>query len=879
MAYSATLNGEVFFSTDSMDQALALSSATLELKAGAAGLFSFTVLPSNKKYDEFTILSDYVDVYRNQEPIFYGRVTSITQNFDLSYNIEAQGLLSILNDTIFRPMTHEGTLYQLVSELLSSHNSQVENAKKILLGDIQISDAPCYRAYENYESTFSRFSDLVDSFGGYLSIRKHAGHLYLDWKPITIRGAQSVDFGENLLNITKASESENYITVLIPLGAEVEDEETGERSRITIESVNGGKDYITLPEATNKIVGTYTWDDVTEPSNLLDKGFSYLQAQGILRTKIDVTAIDLADAGYDIDNFEVGTVIEVTSRPHGLDAQTFECMSQSLDLLSPNNDNLSLGGTVDGFTIRAKKEARFNAKAIEKIEASYSTNQRLNDIKATLDDQIQENSTLIEQNSENIVILSEQVQTAAKIFYEQPVPPYSEGDLWYRGHTSEDIYSAVPGYAIPGYAIPGVGGDLYICTNPKDDDESFDISDWKATFKGQLVYLNRRITSAKIDVDATKGQIALLAYDMNMLTGRVRSAELSINSFDASINAVARSVSTLTGRVQTAEMNIDAANQQIALKVSNSDYNAATIVAKINGASSSVTISADHIKLEGIVTANNRFKILSDGSMVATNGTFTGVINATAGGTIGGFDIGSTYLRYGDGSTGITMSSATFTRAIGGTNRANLYFAMGNAFAIANNGTVYVGPNVLSSTTFSFYSDTTDYLYQASLSAGNGLYLSRYDKHRQSYATTDITTQHVNTSGTGRFYGICQAARFISDESTSDIRKKQDIEEIPNEISEQIVYSLRPVSFRYIKDPTLLHRSFIAQDIEKVRSEYVSDDWDIVYDVEDLAPCGKIIDTYKALSHIELLADIVGTLQSQNRRIRALEALIKEGTI
>lgn len=53
---------------------------------------------------------------------------------------------------------------------------------------------------------------------------------------------------------------------------------------------------------------------------------------------------------------------------------------------------------------------------------------------------------------------------------------------------------------------------------------------------------------------------------------------------------------------------------------------------------SGVHISADNIKLEGIVTANENFKILEDGSIVAKSGTFEGLVNATSG-CIGGFTI------------------------------------------------------------------------------------------------------------------------------------------------------------------------------------------------------------------------------------------------
>ncbi len=53
-----------------------------------------------------------------------------------------------------------------------------------------------------------------------------------------------------------------------------------------------------------------------------------------------------------------------------------------------------------------------------------------------------------------------------------------------------------------------------------------------------------------------------------------------------------------------------------------------------------IKLTADNIKLEGLVTANQNFKIKEDGSIEAVNGKFTGEINASSG-TIGGFAISS----------------------------------------------------------------------------------------------------------------------------------------------------------------------------------------------------------------------------------------------
>ena len=62
------------------------------------------------------------------------------------------------------------------------------------------------------------------------------------------------------------------------------------------------------------------------------------------------------------------------------------------------------------------------------------------------------------------------------------------------------------------------------------------------------------------------------------------------------------------------------------------------VVSAINVSPESIKIQSSKITLEGIVTANSRFKILADGSMEAVNGKFSGTITASNG-KIAGWNI------------------------------------------------------------------------------------------------------------------------------------------------------------------------------------------------------------------------------------------------
>lgn len=60
-----------------------------------------------------------------------------------------------------------------------------------------------------------------------------------------------------------------------------------------------------------------------------------------------------------------------------------------------------------------------------------------------------------------------------------------------------------------------------------------------------------------------------------------------------------------------------------------------------------IKLTADNIKLEGLVTANGYFKVKEDGSIEAVNGTFRGHVYAD-GGAIGGFSIGNGHIGCAD---------------------------------------------------------------------------------------------------------------------------------------------------------------------------------------------------------------------------------------
>lgn len=135
-------------------------------------------------------------------------------------------------------------------------------------------------------------------------------------------------------------------------GGEVITPDLGDR--VTIESVNDGKNYL-INEAAAEVYGriwkTETFDDVEDPAVLLAKGRAALQDGGMLR-KMELTALDLKTLGVDTDALDVGVYCDLLVEPLGLrrvgeDAPN--CTKTDIDLLNIQNQKYTFGSSYDAL--------------------------------------------------------------------------------------------------------------------------------------------------------------------------------------------------------------------------------------------------------------------------------------------------------------------------------------------------------------------------------------------------------------------------------------------------------------------------------------------------------------------------------------------------
>ena len=182
-----------------------------------------------------------------------------------------------------------------------------------------------------------------------------------------------------------------------------------------------------------------------------------------------------------------------------------------------------------------------------------------------------------------------------------------------------------------------------------------------------------------------------------------------------------------------------------------------------------VKIKASNIQLEGLVTANENFKILEDGSIEAKNGKFTGEIESYKG-TIGGFTIGNGRIGSEATQSGEGGSLAIYSN----------FFRVGG-----NDGYVMFGNDVIPGTAGGAFTATGRIVNEHPNTYGN------YGLDQANYGL------FIHVSGGTKNYGIWSNAALMAPSFVNTKAKILTFD--PNATSYSIDFSQANVILMYFK--------------------------------------------------------------------------------
>ena len=336
-----------------------ISGGKVAKSINAVDSFSFTIYPNNAGYDLLKPLTTSVKVYdeSTDKDIFIGRVLKCPDSMDerglICRKVTCEGRLGWLYDSVQPYVEYKMVgISTVLSSFLSKHNSQVGADKRIELGQVTVTASNNYTYTANWDKTMDVIADkLVGKFGGEIQLRDKDGKVYLDYLESIGHGTDTtIELAVNLKTISREVDETAVITRLYPLGAKLTDSE----KRLTIGTVNGGKDYIedsSLIAKYGVISGPQIWDDITLASNLLSKGKEYLKSVNRAKVQYQITALDLSRIDKHIEQFELGCWYRVKNSLMGID-EDLRIVGISIDLDNPQASQLTFGDrfeTLSGF--------------------------------------------------------------------------------------------------------------------------------------------------------------------------------------------------------------------------------------------------------------------------------------------------------------------------------------------------------------------------------------------------------------------------------------------------------------------------------------------------------------------------------------------------
>lgn len=177
---------------------------------------------------------------------------------------------------------------------------------------------------KNYGKTLDILqSELTDKYGGYFVIRHGTDadghpHRYLDYmQKITDKNPQTIAFGVNMLDLTSYTKAEDICTRVIAFGTKTDKTwpfvDIQSIISQTANDVKAQKIYGIITKVIH-VEGNYN-----NSQSLLDAAEEELAKNLRYLNGMTVKAVDLKDAGIDIDRLAIGRQTHIFSAAHGVD--------------------------------------------------------------------------------------------------------------------------------------------------------------------------------------------------------------------------------------------------------------------------------------------------------------------------------------------------------------------------------------------------------------------------------------------------------------------------------------------------------------------------------------------------------------------------------
>lgn len=369
--YVLTYAGNVIH--DPREEGVQISAGKLVEESEQSPTLSFTVQPTHPLWRAFnreSVMNTEREIelteHETQKILFRGRIRKVSMSMNGSIDVTCEGAMAYLNDTTVRPYKTYDTdeidceinapakAGELFEWFIEQHNTRVSNrCEKFKVGiNAGVNFGALQRGTGTRPTTLKEMREkLTKLCGGYFRVRYVGEDNYLDWLNAdgSSEAAQSVELGQNLLDLNTGADGKDIYTAIVPVGKTGEGEDEKD---VTIDDehayVGGGYDIVgdavvdtAMAERYGVIEKLMEYDHLSQPQALADKAVADLAA-GKLSDSITVSATDLHYADATVQQIDYLQRVQVTSEPHGIDRMML-CVGRTINLVDPKATRYSFG--------------------------------------------------------------------------------------------------------------------------------------------------------------------------------------------------------------------------------------------------------------------------------------------------------------------------------------------------------------------------------------------------------------------------------------------------------------------------------------------------------------------------------------------------------
>ena len=227
------------FLFDPFDETRIVSSASITTNVNAASYLDFTIAANHPLYNEIEQRSGTITLYSDNEKLFQGQITAIDMDMDGNKSVTCSSALDWLKDVQLRPYSTDqaecdeyefkldkapDALDAYFQWLIDQYNAQNKDGRYFTINVNQAADLT-NRNIVYFASTSPRSvadaieQDILGTFGGYLVLRYDDDQLILDlYSDIHEMNEQVIDYGENILDISRNESTDDQYTAVYPIG-------------------------------------------------------------------------------------------------------------------------------------------------------------------------------------------------------------------------------------------------------------------------------------------------------------------------------------------------------------------------------------------------------------------------------------------------------------------------------------------------------------------------------------------------------------------------------------------------------------------------------------------------------------------------------------